>query len=144
VASILTRCVLIAVALVAAGWLAVGVRALDLESESRTAAYADGNASLSPVERERARGALRDARLLSVDREPLLNEGLLLFAAGRRKQGIAIGERVVRGEPAYLEAWTALYYMYSVTGDRKRAALVARKVRSVNPLAADTLRESSP
>jgi hypothetical protein len=144
VPSILTRCALIAVALVAAAWLAVGVRALDLESAARTAAYADGNASLSPMERERGRSALRDARLLSVDRKPLLDEGLLLFAAGRRQQGIAIAERVVREEPDYLEARTALYYMYSVSGDTRRAALVARKVRSVNPLAADTLRESSP
>jgi tetratricopeptide (TPR) repeat protein len=144
VASILIRGALIAVALVAAAWLALGVRALDLESEARTAAYADGKASLSPVERERARSALRDARLLSPDHEPLLNEGLLLFAAGRRKQAIAIAERVVREEPDYLEGWTSLYYMYSLTGDRKRAARVVRKVPSVNPLAADTLREASP
>jgi tetratricopeptide (TPR) repeat protein len=144
VASILIRGVLIAVALVAAAWLALGVRALNLESEARTAAYADGNASLSPLERERARSALRDARVLSVDDEPLLNEGLLLFAAGRRKQGIAIAEQVVREEPDYLEGWTSLYYMYSLTGDHKRAARVARTVGLLNPLAADTWREAGP
>jgi tetratricopeptide (TPR) repeat protein len=142
VASILIRGALIAVALLAAAWLALGVRALNLESEARTAANADGNASLSPVERERARRALRDARLLSVDHEPLLNEGLLLVAAGRRKQGIAIAEQVVREEPDYLEGWISLYYLYSMTGDKKRAARVARRVGSLNPLAADTLREA--
>jgi tetratricopeptide (TPR) repeat protein len=144
VASILIRGALVAVALVAAAWLALGVRALDLESQARTAAYADGNASLTPVERKRARRALQDARVLSVDHEPLLNEGLLLFAAGRRKQGIAIAERVVREEPDYLDGWTSLYYLYSVTGDKKRAARVARTVRLLNPHAADTLREAGP
>ena len=143
-ASIVIRGALIAVALVAAAWLALGVRALNLKSEALTPADADGNASLSPVERERARRALRDARVLSVDHEPLLNEGLLLSAAGRRKQGIAIVEQVVREEPDYLEGWISLNYLYSVTGDKKRAARAARKVGSLNPLAADTLRDAGP
>lgn len=138
------RCALVAVALVAGAWLVLGVRALDLELEARTASSDDGSAQLSPVEMEHARRSLRNARLLSVDKEPLLNEGLLLFAAGRRERALAVAERVVREEPDYLEGWTALYYMYSVSGERKRAARVARTVRALNPLAGNALREATP
>lgn len=142
--SALIRCALVALALVAGAWLVLGVRAVELESEAGTVGSGDGGTSRAPGELERARSSLRDARLLSVDKEPLLNEGLLVFAAGGRKEGLAIVERVVREEPDYLEAWTALFYMYSVSEERQRAARVVRRVRALNPLAADALREATP
>jgi hypothetical protein len=142
VSSALIRCALVALAIVAGAWLVVGYRAVDLEAEAGTVPSLDGNTSLSPAELEHARSALRDARLLSVDKEPLLNEGLLLFATGRREEGLAIAEGVVAEEPNYVEGWTALYYMRSLAGDGKRAARAARKVQARNPLAGDALREA--
>lgn len=128
---------LVAIALVAGAWLVVGVRAVDLESEART---------LSSERRDvgRALGAVRSARLLSVNKDPSVREGLLLFSAGRRAEGIAIGERVVEEEPENFDAWISLYYMYSTARDEERAVGVARKIRDLNPLAGDRLKELRP
>lgn len=89
---------------------------------------------LSRGQRERTRSALRDARVLSVDQRPLLSDGLLLFAAGRGEQDIAIAERVVGEEPDNLEGWTALAFTFSMTGQDKRVAYVARRVPPITPL----------
>jgi DNA-binding SARP family transcriptional activator len=100
--------------------------------------------SHAPREVRRAVSSLRRARLLSVDKAPLLNEGLLLFAAGRREAAIAITERLVAEEPANIEAWLALYTLYSVSGDTKRAGEAARRARALNPLVGDRLHDARP
>jgi hypothetical protein len=46
--------------------------------------------------------------------------------------------------PDYLEGWTALAFMLSMTGQAKRVAYVARGMLSVNPHAADTLGKARP
>jgi hypothetical protein len=137
VGSALIRIGLVGIALLAGAWLVLGVRALDLESEAETS-------SSNPGGVPRALSSLRDARLLSVDKEPLLTESLLLFATGRHARGIAIGERLVADEPDNLDAWMALYYMYSTSHDAKRAARVARTVRAINPLVAERLQDVRP
>jgi Flp pilus assembly protein TadD len=105
---------MVAVALLALAWLALGIRALDLESE--------GTAS-----------ALRDARLLSVDKEPLVNEGLALYKAGRRDEGLAVTRRVVAEEPDNLQGWLALSYLYTASDDSRRATRALRQARALNP-----------
>jgi hypothetical protein len=132
--SILVRSALVAIALLAGAWLVLGVRALNLESEARSPSSG----------LERSLSSLRSARLLSVDKEPLLNEGLMLFASGRREEGVAIAKRVVAEEPDNLDAWLALYYLYSTSSDPKRAAHATRRVRALNPLAGDRLEEARP
>jgi hypothetical protein len=134
VGSLLGRTALIGIALLAGAWLVLGIRALDLNSEARTS-------SSNPSEVKSALSSLRDAGLLSVDKEPLLNEGLLLYATGRRAEGIATEKRLVAEEPDNLDAWLALVYMYSTSNDPKRAAYAGRRVRALNPLAADRLDE---
>jgi cytochrome c-type biogenesis protein CcmH/NrfG len=109
------RIALVVIALVAGAWLALGVRALDLE--------ADGTVS-----------SLRDARLLNADKEPLVNEGLQLVASGRRVDGLAAAERVVAEEPDNLEGWLALSYIHAGLNDSRRAAKALRRARSLNPL----------
>jgi hypothetical protein len=134
VGSALSRIALVVIALLAGAWLGLGVRALDLESEAK-------HSGSKPAEVQSDLSSLRSARFLSVDKEPLLNEGLLLFGVGRREEGLAIGKRVVSEEPKNLDAWLALYYMYWTSRDPKRAAGVARNVRTLNPLAGDRLKD---
>jgi tetratricopeptide (TPR) repeat protein len=138
VTSALVRTTLAIVALLAGAWLVLGVRALDLEADATTA----GSRTLTPDEVRGAQDSLQRARLLSVDKEPLLKEGLLLFAAGRREEGLALLERVVAEEPDNLDAWVALYPVYSASGDPRRAAQALRRVSSLNPLVGDALREA--
>jgi tetratricopeptide (TPR) repeat protein len=144
VASVVTRCALVAIALLAGTWLVLGVRALDLEAEATTVRPGAQGGSLTPAEVSRALSSLRSARLLSVDKGPLLNEGLLLFATGRREEGLAIAERVVDEEPDNLDGWFALYTLYSASRDPNRAAQARRRVRALNPLAGDVLSSVRP
>jgi hypothetical protein len=139
VASALIRCVLVALALVAGAWLVVGVRALDLESEAGVSQSGSRTMPLAPEDVEPALRALRRSRLLSVDKESLLNEGLVLFGSGRRREGIRVVRRAAAGEPENLDAWLSLHYLYTTADDRRRAAWAARRVRALNPLAADQL-----
>lgn len=109
------RVALAVVALLAAAWLGLGVRALDLESEGTVS-------------------SLRDARLLSEDKGPLVNEGLALYEAGRRDEGLAVTRRVVAEEPDNLQGWLALSYLYAASDDSRRAARALRQARALNPL----------
>jgi hypothetical protein len=133
------RIALVVIALVVGAWLVLGVRAVDLESDARTLGSGPQGAPRTPDEVRRAQTDLRRARLLSVDKAPLLNEGLLLFATGRRDEGLAIVRRVATEEPENIDGWFALYTLYSRSGDRQRAAETARRVRALNPLAGDEL-----
>jgi Flp pilus assembly protein TadD len=134
VASTLVRVALVIVALFASAWLVLGIRAQDLESEARSPS--------SDV--DRSLNSLRSARLLSVDQQPLLNEGLVLFASGQHEEGITIAKRVVAEEPDNFDAWLGLSYMYSKSRDSNRAAQAARRVRALNPFAGDLLKEARP
>lgn len=138
-ASVLTRCALVAVALLAGVWLVLGVRALNLQSEAESVRSGSQSAALTPDDVNRARSLLRRARLLSVDKSPLLNEGILVFATGRREEGVAILKRVVAQEPDNLEAWIVLYNIYSRLSDSKDARKALHRVRALNPLAAEAL-----
>jgi hypothetical protein len=120
----------------------LGVRALELESDARTVRSSQQSGPLTPDEVRDAQNSLRRARLLSVDKAPLMNEGVMLFVSGRRKEGLEVARRVVAEEPDNLDAWIALYYMYSTSNDPKRAAATARRVRALNPLAGDRLRDT--
>jgi hypothetical protein len=133
-----TRFALVTIALLAGAWLALGVRALDLESDATT----ERSRTVTPDPVSRAQDSLQRARFMSVDKAPLLNEGLLLFAAGRRTEGLALVERVVEEEPDNLDAWVALYPIYSTSGDPKGAAHALRRVSALNPLVADALRNA--
>jgi hypothetical protein len=140
VVSVFTRLALVAIALVVGAWLVLGMRALELESE---AGISRTGARTKPLEAEDvgpAVRALRRSRLLSVDKTPLLDEGLVLFESGRRREGLRVVRRVAREEPDNLDAWLSLYYLYSTSDDPKRAAWAARRVRALNPLASEALR----
>jgi len=132
VACALVRTALVIVAVLAGAWLVLGVRAQDLQSEA-TAPSPDVGRSLD---------SLRSARLLSVDKEPLMDEGLVLFASGRREEGLAIAERVVAEEPDNVDAWFALYTLYLASRDPKLTAHAARRVQALNPLIGDRLEEA--
>jgi hypothetical protein len=69
-------------------WLALGVRALDLESEGTVS-------------------SLRDARLLSVDKEPRVNDARAYMAGGaKRRLGLRNGSS--RRSPTTSRGWLVL------------------------------------
>jgi hypothetical protein len=139
--SAVTRFALVAIALVAGAWLALGMRAVELESDGRAVLRQAQAGPITPGEVSRGQDLFRRARRFSADKGPLVNESLLLATAGRSEEAAAVAERVVGDEPDNLEAWIVLHLATrGAPGQRKRAARALRMVRVLNPSAARGLR----
>jgi hypothetical protein len=133
------RLLLVAVAILAAAWLALGYRSAVLESRGAAAVDRATFDGLPAGEVKRARDWLRRARRFSADAGPLIIEGRLLAFAGRTAQAADIGERVVAMEPENFDGW-ALLYVASRGRDPERAAEAFRAIRRLNPPAAQAFR----
>jgi hypothetical protein len=101
------RIALVALAVLAGGWLAVQERAADAERELDGIAFRPGGA-LSPAEVARARDLLAADRRLNPDRRPDLYEAVVLGRSGRERKAIAVLRGTVAAEPENLEAWALL------------------------------------
>jgi hypothetical protein len=137
VAPVLLRCTLIAVALVAGAWLAVGLRVVTLEEKGEKAVESARRKPLDRAEIERARNALESAQSLTADPAPELIEGRLSVASGRRGEAVAFAIRVIAEEPENVDAW---YLAHVSSEDPKGLALTRRRVRELNPLLGDQLK----
>lgn len=137
------RVVLVATALVALAWLALSLRATNLESQAQEVVDRVRE-DPAPAELERAIDDLRDARRFNAGREPLVNEALLLWQAGRLEEATALSERVVAEEPRNVEGWFALWAVSVAAGDRERARQAMVHIRAVDPLRANVLEGFDP
>ncbi len=106
-AAMAARALIVLLALVAGGWLAVQERAAGAEAELEAIAFDPGDA-LAPGAVARADDLLRTDRRLNPDRRPDLYEAVVLGRAGRTGEAIAILRRTVAAEPENLEAWGLL------------------------------------
>jgi hypothetical protein len=139
VASVLTRCALVAVALLAGAWLVLGVRSLDLQSDGRAVLTRAQSGTVPADEVRRAQSQFERARRLNADKTPLLDEAFLLSATGRRPEGIAVAQRLVEEEPDNVDGWIVVYLGSLELGHSQRAAEALRRVRALNPLADEAL-----
>jgi hypothetical protein len=133
--SVVIRCALIAVALVAGAWLVLGVRSLDLQSDATDVLAKAQRDPISADELRHGRDLLRRARFLSADEGPRLSEGLLLGEARRFKQWVAATERVVEDEPDNYDGWHYMYLASIAARDRQRADLALQRIHVLNPIA---------
>jgi hypothetical protein len=125
------RAALLVVALCVGAWLANGFRALDLEADGLAATQRAQQDRLGAAERSEAREAFRDARRFSADQGPLLGEGFLLSATGRREAAYRAARRVTRAEPENAQAW----FLARLTApDRRRADEAGSRLEELNPL----------
>jgi hypothetical protein len=140
---LLIRAALVAVAVVAAAWLVVGLRASDAESEA--ASIVNGASARTPsAEVVRGLDLLRDARSWNADKDPEVNEVILLSVSGSEEESLRLAERVVREEPDNVDTWFALWAASLAAGDRGRAARALDEVRSLDPLRARVLEHLDP
>lgn len=139
-ASVLTRCALVAVALFAGTWLVLSIRAVAFDSEGREVLADAQRGELAPGEAMRGRSLLQRARRFNADNAPLITESFLLRETGRREEAAEVAEQAVANEPDNADGWIVLS---SVTDNPRRAAQALRMVRALNPLAADVLRETA-
>ena len=135
-ASILLRCTLIVLALLAGAWLAVCLRVVALEEEGNTAFERARQGSLSGAEVAQARDALESADSLTVDPTHRLIEGRLLAAVGHSDQAVNLALLVLAEEPENVDAW---YLAHVSTDNPQGLALTRRRVQELNPLLGDQL-----
>jgi Flp pilus assembly protein TadD len=117
-------------ALLAGVWLALSYHAVGLRDEGDAVLERVGRAPLQPDEVERAQDAFRGARRLSVDQDPLVDEGLLLVAAGRRQEAASVAERATEEEPENARAW---FLALASAPDPRRAEEARRRLSELNP-----------
>ncbi len=133
-----------AVALVAAGWLIAGLRATDAESEG-AAIVNSPQGKNPPDEVRRGLDVLRDASRLNADKDPEINEVILLLSvSGSTGEALALAEQVVGEEPQNVNAWFALWVASLAARDRERASRAISEVRRLDPLRARVLDRLGP
>ena len=125
------RVLIVLLALVAGGWLAVQERAAHAEAQLDAIAFASSGAP-GPGEVARAEDLLRADRRLNPDRRPDLYEAVVLGRAGRTRDAIAVLRRTVAAEPENLEAW-ALLARAALSQDPALAARARARQRALAP-----------
>jgi hypothetical protein len=137
VPSIAARVVLVVAAVLAVAWLAVGLRAVELQ--------ADGESLLSSATAQRgASGEVREgrellerARRFNADMAPLIAQSRLLTLLGRVRDARAAAEEAVSTEPDNVDSWIALYVVSRAARDEDARARALREIRRLNPIAAE-------
>lgn len=127
----LVRVALVALALLAGGWLAVQERVARAEAELTEIAFHTRGA-LSAEQVGRADELLRIDRRLNPDRRPDLYEGFLLGLQGRHREAVALLRETVRDEPRSLEAW-ALLAQSAAKVDPELTAAARARARELAP-----------
>jgi Flp pilus assembly protein TadD len=104
---VLSRAVLLVIALAAAGWLAAAYPGARDEARAK-ALLAGAGPRPTPAERERALALLRGARRARPDGAVVLREATLLITGGRRPEAARELRRLLAIEPESVTAWTLL------------------------------------
>jgi hypothetical protein len=130
------RGALVLLAALVVAWSVVSHRAVGQEERARELAtrVAFGNVPARQI--DEALADVRSAGRYRADRGPLIAEGALLYAAGRRTEAAEIARRAIDEEPDNVEAW---FLAYSSAGDEQGRAAAKREVARLNPWAADDL-----
>jgi hypothetical protein len=126
----LTRLTLLAVALLALGW--VGVLWRDHRIVDGLSPALIGNNQLPAKRFEHDARRLQDAELLNPDPTWRLNRGLALLDRNPRRAARDL-ERVVASEPENVTAWKVLY-VAARQFDRPLAARARARVKQLDPL----------
>jgi hypothetical protein len=134
--STLVRGFLVLLAALAVVWSVLSYRAVGADEEARKLATRAvfGNASGARI--EAALDDLRAAARYTAGNEPLIEEGVLLYAVGRRGEAAEIARRATADEPDNLEAW---FLAYSAASDERSRSAAKREVNRLNPWAGDRL-----
>jgi hypothetical protein len=131
VRSLALRTALLFLALLVLGWLVVGLRAVRLEDQA--GAVIDRARAGEPVTQADVRQAqdrLRQARDLSPDLTPMLKEGQLEEALGRKHSADLIARAVAIEEPDNLQAW---FLAWAAAPDDRSREQSLGQLRRLNP-----------
>jgi hypothetical protein len=125
------RSALVVTALLVGAWLALGVRALALESDAGDVLARARVGPVPAAELHKAIDDLAKAGRLSPDQGPVITQGELLAAAGRDDEARAVAKRVTGDEPDNLQGW---FLTWVVSDPDKRAKAHAKqRLLELNP-----------
>jgi hypothetical protein len=134
----LTRALLVAVAVAVGAWLVFSLRVVDLQASGEATLKRAEHGRISAAELAGGLDDLRRADRHNPDLTPLLDQGWLLYAAGRRQDALVIGLKAASKEPENVQPWILVY----LTAPNPHAAIpAAAKVRQLNPWLGDSLRQ---
>ena len=133
VASVAIRCTLLVLSLAAVAWMALSIRALDLEAEGRAVAARAQDTQITAAELERGRSAFESARRFNADKTPALHEAFLMLTVGRVRDALALAEDVVADEPDNRGAWSVVYRTAQALDARATEARAVRALRAIDP-----------
>jgi hypothetical protein len=131
------RAAILALALLAVGWLLLSLRALDSQADAEAIVERGNDRPLTPAEVRRGRDLLERARRLRADKGPVLTEVQLLLRARRRAEAAAVAREATDAEPESFEAWLLAL---SAAPDRPSWLRARRQVLRLNPWAGVLLR----
>jgi hypothetical protein len=114
----------------AGAWLAVGLRAVNLENDAKAVVDKARAGTATPAEVERARDDLHKADLLSPSKDPIIREGELMASLGREGEGAILGYSVTLKEPDNLRAW---FLVWATEPDAARKAAAKKRLLELNP-----------
>jgi hypothetical protein len=125
----LPRVLVLAVALVACAWFAIGIRQTrDLNDAT---ALIDHSRSLAPAPAHRGASLLHAAAQLNPDRMVDLERAQLALHEGDAPRARAIARAVTRAEPSNIDAWLA--YGAASAGDRPAFTFAYRRLERLAP-----------
>ena len=127
--SFAARFALVVIALVAVVWLAVGLRAVQLEQKAN--ALMKAPRPLDPGKVEAALADLAEAGRFSPDQGPMISQGYLLLAARNAGRARAVAGRVTKEEPDNLQGWYLAWQAATPNSPAWRRA--ERRVLELNP-----------
>jgi predicted Zn-dependent protease len=99
------RGALLVLALLAGVWLAFGIQSVLLQDDADAVLAQARKGPVSPKQVDAAVHDYQQARRLSPDQTPLISEGQLLLAAGRRREAQEVSIRAIQEEPDNLQTW---------------------------------------
>jgi hypothetical protein len=134
---------LILVAVLAIAWLSAGLVATQAQSEG--AAIVDEAGAETPrAEVARGLDLLHDAQWLNADKEPDVNEVILLAGTGSEAESLQKAERLVQVEPENVNTWFALWAASLAAGEPRLTARALAEVRKLDPFRARVLKRFEP
>jgi len=136
------RCALVALALLAGAYLALGVRNVRLTDDGDAVLAQARAGHVPPATVDAALNQYDKARTLSPDPTPLIHSAELLLAVGRKKQANEYLLRSIRDEPDNVEAWFTAYV--AAADDPAGRKLAKRKLLDLNPWFLYALTRRSP
>jgi predicted Zn-dependent protease len=136
------RCALVVVALLVGAYLAVGVHNVRLIDDGN-AVLAKARTGKVPAKTvDAALSDYEDAQTLSPDPTPLIHQGELLLASGRKIEANKALIRAIQEEPDNIQAWTLAYA--ASAGDPAAHELAKHKLLKLNPWFLYVLTGQSP